>query len=175
MDAATIDTRLCAACTATGAACCKSGHVFLTLEEHARLEEHCAEAREASFGEAFHRRITMDTDFALLDQGDGCLFLDADNGCTLHAIGLKPQECHWWPLHVYRQADDTGERMSVCLSDYCCDGIRNVAEAQAFLPRYLARMIERLPALRRFRSIFPGSTPRRLVCKIGGGEAGGEA
>jgi hypothetical protein len=172
---ATIEACLCDACDAAQSACCKSGSVFLAPDEHARLVRHCAESGDAALEQAFDQRVAVHDGFAMLDQRDGCMFLDAGNRCTLHAIGLKPQECHWWPLHVYREADDRDGEMSVCLADYCCDGIRSMEDARVFLGFYLARMIELLPALRKFRAVFPGSMPRRPVMKIARDRTGASA
>lgn len=166
MSADPVLERLCSACDAAGAACCKSGSVFLTLAEHDAIAQHCAVDPDPALAEAFHQHASLHGSFAMLDQGVGCMFLDSRDRCTLHERGLKPRECHWWPLHVYLESDEGAPRMAACLADYCCAGVGSAEDAQKMAARYADEMRAALPALRRFRAVFPGSAPRRHVMWI---------
>jgi Fe-S-cluster containining protein len=153
--------RLYTACDAAGAACCKSGSIFLTPAEHDAIARHCAAQAEPALAETFGQRASLHDGFGMLDQGEGCMFLDARNRCTLHDLGIKPRECHWWPLHAYRESDAGTRRMAVCVADYCCAGVGSVGDARNMAARYADEIPAALPALRRFRAVFPGSAPRR--------------
>ena len=166
MSADPVLERLCVACDAAGAACCKSGSIFLTPAEHNAIVRHCAVQADAALAATFGRRVSLHDGFAMLDQGEACMFLDARNRCTLHERGLKPRECHWWPLHAYQASDRGMPRMAVCLADYCCAGIGSTADALRVAARYADEMRAALPALRGFRAVFPGSAPRRHVMWI---------
>ena len=163
MSADPVLERLCAACDAAGAACCKSGSIFLTLAEHAAIALHCAVDADPALAAAFHDRASLHGGFAMLEQRDACMFLDSRDRCTLHERGLKPRECHWWPLHVYQESDSGAPRMAVCLADYCCAGVGSTRDAQLMAARYADEMRAVLPALQGFRAVFPGSAPRRHV------------
>ena len=94
------------------------------------------------------------------------MFLDARDRCTLHEQGLKPRECHWWPLHAYQESGSGAPRMAVCLADYCCAGGGSTRDAQLMATHYADEILAALPALRGFRAVFPGSAPRCHVMWI---------
>lgn len=100
MSADQVLERLCGACDAAGAACCKSGSIFLTPAEHDAIAHHCADHADPAVAATFGQRVSLHDGFAMLDQGEVCMFPDSRNRCTLHERGLKPRECHCWPLHV---------------------------------------------------------------------------
>ena len=117
MPADELNDQLATACQKCGAACCKKGQIFLPRDEYVRIRSHALGLGLDQTAE-FDSRITDYGLFYLYDQKQGCQFLDSDNLCRLHDIGLKPTECFWWPYHIFNSETD---ELEVRLSFSCCD------------------------------------------------------
>lgn len=154
---------LATACQAAGASCCKSGRLFLPLEECRQIEAWLAARSADELGE-FRRRCGRHEGFYLYDQQQRCQFLDDRNLCRLQAAGLKPSECFWWPFHVYVNEQD---RLEIRLATSCCSGHRHYGPGLPFVAQVEAQA-QRLGAglIRRFRQAYPGSYQTVLVKQI---------
>jgi hypothetical protein len=110
--------KLTQACQSYASACCKQGFIFLLPEEIRDIELWLANHAPDQMA-AFHARLRSHDDFALLDQGDACIFLNESNLCRLHSSGIKPKECYLWPLYIY--VDQLGT-LDVRVFSTCCAG-----------------------------------------------------
>ena len=137
---------LASSCREANTWCCKDGFVFLPRQEYLRIIEYLAGKPEAR--EEFDLRIYDHGDFLLYDQKTRCQFLDKDELCELHPLGVKPTECFWWPAHVYMT--DDGE-LEIRVSE-CCSGCKFITKGSNHLKvvEKQARAIG-LSVLRRFR------------------------
>jgi hypothetical protein len=156
------NARLAAACQQKAAACCKKGSLFLSPAERATIERHVAAQGPAAAAE-FAARIQAHDGFSLYDQRNRCQFLTDDNLCSLHPLGIKPNECFWWPYHVYADGDG---RLMIEISTTCCDACHYHDEVAA--AQFLDAIDERVASLgpevfRRFRATYGGSYGRRPV------------
>ena len=153
---------LAGACKACESACCKKGKIFLSPEEEARLARHAASLGPAA-QEAYEGRLEAREGFSLYDQRDRCQFLTADNLCSLHALGIKPNECFWWPYHVY--VDSNGAPV-IELSTTCCDAwkLHDLGAAAGFLEA-IDDQVNALgvDVIRAFRKAYDGSYGRTPV------------
>ena len=159
-----INPKLATACQRTSAACCRKGQLFIPDRElaalRAWLEAHPEEDRQA-----FEARLTPCEGFALYDQQDACQFLNEDNRCRLHADKVKPSECFWWPLHVYRAADQ--DQLEVRVSTSCCQAHTHIT-ADSTLVDDVVSAVDDLGAdlFYRFRAVYQGSYSGRPLRKI---------
>ncbi len=123
---------LAGCCRNAEANCCKDGYLFLTREEFQNLNQYCHAVKSEL--QEFQERITDCGAYALYDQRTRCQFLDSNDHCRLHDLGLKPTECFWWPAHVYlAKTGDLEIRVATCCSG-CgmltsnCEHIQRVVE-----------------------------------------------
>lgn len=82
------NTLLASSCSNTRAACCKDGYIFLPKPEFQAIIQHLAE-RFIDLME-FISRLTDYSDFLLYNQKTYCQFLQKDESCELHPLGIKP-------------------------------------------------------------------------------------
>jgi Fe-S-cluster containining protein len=118
MNAEEFNQQLAGACQQCQASCCKKGRLFLPRAEYDAILRHLTAADPAGLAE-FQSRVVDHDAFLLYDQKDACQFLTAEHHCRLHALGIKPSECLWWPYHVYADAEG---QLELRLATYCCDG-----------------------------------------------------
>jgi len=111
-------------------------------------------------------RTTTFAEFRMYDQKDRCQFLDGRNHCRLHAEGVKPDECFWWPFHVFSAADGG---LEIRMSTTCCDGFRYYTPGLPFLDQ-IESQAKRIgyARLRAFRGVFPGSDQLKVIKKLAG-------
>ncbi len=112
----------------------------------------------------FAARTTDHGLFFLYDQRTGCQFLDGENLCRLHNLGLKPSECFWWPYHVY--ASETKE-LEVRLFTTCCDA-HEMHDRDSPYPGMITEESNRIgfDVIRAFRQAYGGSAGTKLVGRI---------
>jgi len=114
-------------CRATKSSCCYKGMVFLPNEEYEKIFKYI-EANSKEDMQEFVNRCKKYDGFYLYDQQGKCQFLDdiGCGSCRLHDKGVKPTECFWWPLHVYKtKASNLEIRVGSC-----CSGCTYVEDIQ---------------------------------------------
>ncbi len=138
--------RLASSCREANTWCCKDGYVFLPRQEYQAIIEYLAGNSEAL--REFSSRISDHGDFLLYDQRTRCQFLNKDELCELHTLGIKPTECFWWPAHVYITNDGD---LEIRVSE-CCSGCKFIASDSHHLKKVekQAKAIG-LALLKRFR------------------------
>ncbi len=158
------NSRLAAACQNCAASCCKKGLLFLPAHEHARISDWLHANGRSELSE-FLSRAKPHEGFFLYDQQERCQFLDEQNLCRLHPIGIKPTECFWWPFHVYSE----GEALAIRLSTSCCDGYKEFRAGLPFLDiiEEQAKQIG-LTLIRAFRKVYSGSYNTTFVKELDG-------
>ena len=157
--------KLAAACRTQCAACCRRGVIFLPESEYQALRQWVVNNAPADLP-ALEARTKQFDEFRLYDQKDRCQFLDERNDCRLHAEGVKPGECFWWPFHVFIAADGG---LEIRMSTTCCEGFRHYTPGLPFLDQVeaQARAIG-YARLRAFRAVFPGSDQLMVVKALPG-------
>lgn len=140
------NNHLASACRGANTWCCKDGYVFLLRQEYEAIVQYLVGKSEVR--KEFDSRISDQGDFLLYDQKTRCQFLNEEESCELHSLGIKPTECFWWPAHVYMT--DDGE-LEIRVSE-CCSGCKFISKDSDHLKivEQQARAIG-LPLLRRFR------------------------
>jgi len=163
MTAEEVNEQLAGACQKCGAACCKKGQIFLPRDEYARIRLHVQASGSAELAE-FESRITNHGLFYLYNQRDGCQFLDSENLCRLHTIGIKPAECFWWPYHVFASDADG---LEVRLSTTCCDA-HEAHTPESPYPSLIAEEVERIgfDVIRAFRKAYGENAGTHFVGRI---------
>ncbi len=151
---------LASACQAACAACCCKGKIFLPDAEYERIHEWIQENSVGDL-EEFNLRSEALDGFHLYNQKDRCQFLDKQNLCRLHDKGIKPRECFWWPLHIYK-GEDVG--LEIRVSTSCCDA-HNVISPSSPLVSSLKNEADHLgrELIRRFRDAYSGSYDGKLI------------
>jgi Fe-S-cluster containining protein len=157
----TDNTLLASSCEKEQAACCKDGHVFLPKSEYLAIIEYLASRSEGL--REFISRITDRGDFLLYNQKTRCQFLQSDERCELHHLGIKPSECFWWPAHVYLVEDDS---LEIRVAE-CCSGCSLIQPDSSHVKKVAeqARVIG-LPVLREFRRAHSYGKNYRVVAKF---------
>ena len=155
--------RLASACQNCGAACCKRGKIFLPREEYDRIRLHAASLGPGEEAE-FVDRTTDNGSYFLYDQKDGCQFLDAKNLCRLHAKGVKPSECFWWPYHVF-PAESGG--LEIRLFTGCCDAHKEHHSGTVY-PKLIEVAANRIgfDVIREFRRNYAGTCDTKPIGPI---------
>jgi hypothetical protein len=163
MSVEVVNERLATACQKCGSACCKKGQIFLPRKEHERIRQHVV-ALGMSEAAEFDGRTTDHGLFFLYDQRNGCQFLDDQNLCRLHRLGIKPSECFWWPYHVY--ASEAGE-LEVRLFTTCCDA-HKMHDRNSLYLGWIKEESNRIgvDVIRAFRQAYGGSADTKLVGRI---------
>jgi hypothetical protein len=152
---------LASSCGEKKAACCKDGYIFLPRMECQRILDYLADKPDQL--QEFKARLADHGDFYLYDQQTRCQFLQEDERCELHAKGLKPTECFWWPAHVYL-ADDGSLEIRVAT---CCSGCSHLTPecSHVEVVTEQARKIG-LPLLTNFRKVHSYGKDYRVVAKL---------
>jgi Fe-S-cluster containining protein len=171
----TVNLKLAEACQLTCGSCCKKGKIFLPEDQYQGIVD-WVKKNSPSDLEEFESRLEQHDGFKLYDQKTGCQFLNKEDLCRLHADGVKPKECFWWPLHVYldSSASDTATEsnssdkeggdgsedvaLEIRAATVCCD-------AYKYLPPdspYVAEVEEQARKIgggliKKFRKVFPGT------------------
>jgi Fe-S-cluster containining protein len=155
-----VNQKLANSCQNCGAACCRKGKIFLPKNEHAAMRDH-AEKLGGNWLKEFDARVSDHGLFFLYDQLSGCQFLDAQNLCRLHDLGLKPSECFWWPYHVFSAEN---ESLEVRLFTECCDA-HTTHDATSPYPADIAAKAAEIgvDVIQSFRQIYGGSQAARSV------------
>jgi hypothetical protein len=149
-----INNNLASACQATCSSCCKKGKIFLPDQQFQAIRHWVLENSPSELGE-FDARSEKFDGFYLYDQQDICQFLDKEDLCRLHTEGVKPRECFWWPLHVYKGEK---ENLEIRASTSCCTAFQHLPGDSPYVDvveeesRQLGDSL-----IRKFRDVYPGS------------------
>ena len=163
MNLTEFNSQLAHACQECHAACCRKGLLFMPKEEHAAIAAFLKSGDPQSAAEFFSRSKQY-PQFWLYDQMDRCQFLDDNDHCKLHSLGLKPSECFWWPYHIYRAPDGGFE---IRLSTSCCDGHKAHSDSSPY-PRWIVHKSNSigLDVIAEFRQVYRGSYESRLIGRV---------
>lgn len=152
---------LASSCVKEQAACCKDGYIFLPRSEYLSIIEYLSGKPDEL--QEFTSRVANHGDFLLYNQKTRCQFLQPDEQCELHPLGIKPTECFWWPAHVYLAEDSTLEiRVATC-----CSGCSLIQPDSSHVKKVAeqARTIGLL-LLKSFRTIHSYGKNYKVVAKL---------
>lgn len=158
-----LNVPLAEACQKACSKCCCHGKIFLPNAEFKKICDWLGKHSPADLLE-FKARSESHDGFHLYEQQTRCQFLDAANLCRLHAPGVKPRECFWWPLHVF----DVGNgQLEVQVSTECCSAWRHV-ETEPRLAQDVAAEVNALgkDLIRDFRKVYPGYCAKKPLLRF---------
>jgi len=163
-----INYKLANACQKNGSACCKLGQLFMTTDEHAAIVKWLSINSPEELG-VFKARARRLEGFFLYDQGNRCQFLDEQELCRLHADKVKPAECFWWPLHVYR--NPISAALEIRISTSCCEGHSCVRISDGIVDdiRNECKIIG-TEVIHRFRDEYKGSYDNKFIALLNSSE-----
>lgn len=142
------NNRLASSCREANTWCCKDGYIFLPRKEYQVIIDYLAGREEDR--KVFESRVSDYGDFLLYDQETRCQFLNCEELCELHSLGIKPTECFWWPAHVYVTEDG---KLEIRVSE-CCSGCKAIALDSPHMEKVEAQAREiGLSTLKRFRTV----------------------
>jgi Fe-S-cluster containining protein len=149
-------------CQESNAACCRKGKLFIPESEYTHIANWILNNSPDELKE-FQSRLEVFDGFYLYDQQDTCQFLDRHALCRLHTSHVKPSECFWWPLHVYKS--DTGE-LEIKAANYCCLAAVEITKEthHVDLMEKQARHIG-LHLITAFRNVYPGAPKDKVLVR----------